>query len=406
LENVIVVGKPPHNPDMTPFQNLISEPVANEENPETLLKVRPRGTDMARIILSAGTTGPPKAAIRTHNDIVASLKWDAISHDWGDNLLLLFAFGHTTGNFMALDIQVYQGKRITLLSGDFSSEEVFSLIEREKVTSMWMPAPILFSIAQDLQKNPQLTYKNNLSSLEKFFFGGAQASPEIIRIVKEATGRPLLQTWGMAEGANASALITDPPDVQAFTVGKIQCPETKVKAIDQKGNEVPTGSPGELIYKGPFLFAGYYKDPDLTKRSIDEEGYFHSGDQVVLDQQGNIKIVDRLKDIIRRGGEPISPAEIEDFIQRHEKVADVAVVGMPDRRMIEKVCAYVVPKADCALTFEEIIDFLKDKKIATFKLPERIEFIDRLPRGPQKGNILKKELKEDITNKLKAENKI
>ena len=211
---------------------------------------------------------------------------------------------------------------------------------------------------------------------------------------------------GMAEGAVTSSLITDPPDVQAFTIGKIQCPDAKVKVIDEEGTEVPVGSPGELVYKGPFLFSGYYKDPELTKKGIDEDGFFHSGDQVVLDPSGNIKIVGRLKDIVRRGGEPISPAEIEDLIQGHEKVSEVAGVGMPDKRMVEKLCAYIVQKAGCTITFDEIIGFLKEKNIATYKLPERVEFINQLPRGEQKGNVLKKQLKEDITNKLKAEGKI
>jgi len=210
----------------------------------------------------------------------------------------------------------------------------------------------------------------------------------------------------MAEGGITSSLIPDPPDVQCYTIGKMQCPDAVVKVIDEEGNEVPAGTPGELIYKGPFLFSGYYKDPELTRKSVDEEGFFHSGDQVILDPQGNIKIVGRLKDIIRRGGEPISAAEIEDLIQRHEKVAEVAVVGMPDKRMVEKVCAYVVPKSDCVLDFDDIIGFMKEQRIATFKLPERIEFIDRLPRGQQKGNVLKKQLKEDIINKLKAEGHI
>lgn len=406
LKNVVVVGDPPSYPDMIPFQSLVSGPVIDEEDRKILRRSRPRGTDMVRVILSAGTTGPPKAAVRTHNDTVASLRWDGVFHDWGENLLLFFPFGHTTGYFMGLDLQVYMGRRITLTSGKFENEDVFRLIETEEITSVWMPTPLLFNVAQAIGEDPQLAYKYNLSSLKKFVFGGAQAAPDLIRTLREATGRPVLQTWGMAEGAVTSSLITDPPDVQAFTIGKIQCPDAKVKVIDEDGMEVPVGCPGELIYKGPFLFSGYYKDPELTKKSIDEDGFFHSGDQVVLDPSGNIKIVGRLKDIVRRGGEPISPAEIEDLIQGHEKVSEVAVVGMPDKRMVEKLCAYIVPKANSAITFDEIIGFLKGKNIATYKLPERIEFIDQLPRGEQKGNVLKKQLKEDITNKLRAEGKI
>ena len=410
LKNVIVVrepsSEPSYPPEMISFDRLISEPAANEGDPEMLRKFRPKGADLLRVTLSAGTTGAPKAAMRTHNDSLASLRWDAVFHDWGENVLLFFPLGHSTGHFVGLDLQVLLGRQITLMMGKFDAESVLGLIEKEKVTAVYLPTPLFSTIGEALEKRPQLALEYNLRSLKKFVFGGAQAPSNVIQTVIENTGRPVLQTWGMAEGAVTSTLITDPPDVQAYTIGKIQCPDAKVKVIDEDGKEVPAGTPGELMYKGPFLFAGYYQDPALTKKSIDEEGYFHTGDQVVLDPFGNIKIVGRLKDLVRRGGEPISAVEVEDLIGRHEKVAEVAVVAMPDKRMIEKVCAYIVPKPNAIITFDEIIAFMKAKGIATFKLPERIEFIDRLPRGEQKGNVLKARLREDITNKLKAEGKI
>ena len=406
LKNVIAVGETPSDSDIIPFQRLMVDPSGREEDQGDLQGVRPKGSDLLRIIFSAGTTGIPKAMMRTHNDTIANLKWDYVFHDWGENLLLFFPLGHSTGFVASLDLQVYLGNRITLMPGKFNPDEVFGLIEKEKVTSVYLPTPLLFSIAEALENRPRLAREYNLRSLKKMSFGGAQAPAYVIRTVKEAIGRPVLQTWGMGEGPATSSLVTDPPYVQTNTIGKIQCPDGEVKVIGENGREVPTGQPGELICKGPFLFAGYYNDPELTQRSFDEEGYFHTGDQVILDHLGNIKIVGRLKDIIRRGGEPISPAEIEELIERHEKVREVAVVAMPDKKMVEKVCAYIVPKADCVLTFDEIISFLRGKGIANFKLPERIELIDQLPRGDQKKNVLKKVLRDDITNKLKAEGKI
>ena len=410
VKNVIVVrepaSKPSYPPGMTSFDQLMSKPAPNEDDPEMLRKFRPKGTDLLRVTLSAGTTGAPKAAMRTHNDSLASLRWDAVWHDWGENVLLFFPLGHSTGHFVGLDLQVLLGRQITLMMGKFDAESVLSLIEKENVTAVYLPTPLFTTIAEALEKRPQLALAYNLKSLTKFVFGGAQAASTMIHTMIESTGRPVLQTWGMAEGAVTSTLITDPPYVQAYTIGQIQCPDAKIKVVDEDGKDVPAGTPGELMYKGPFLFAGYYKDPELTKKSIDAEGYFHTGDQVILDRYGNIKIVGRLKDLIRRGGEPISAVEVEDIIARHEKVAEVAVVAMPDKRMIEKVCAYVVPKPNATITFDEIIAFMKTKGIATFKLPERIELIDRLPRGEQKGNVLKARLREDVTNKLKAEGQI
>jgi len=126
------------------------------------------------------------------------------------------------------------------------------------------------------------------------------------------------------------------PDVQAYTIGRIQCPATDIKVIDEDGKEVPAGTPGEVVYKGPFLFAGYYNDSELTKKSIDVEGYFHTCGQVVLHRLGNIEMVGRMKDLIRRGGEPISVTEVEELTGRHENIAEVAAVAMPDKRMIER----------------------------------------------------------------------
>ncbi len=405
LKHAFVVGT--NVPDgMNPFSQLVRERPDESHLAEHLMQFRPTGTDILRIQLSAGTTGKPKAALRSHNDTLCSLKWDAIRHQWGDALLLFFPFGHATGFFVSLDLQVMLGRKIVLFEGEINAEDVLRAIEKEQITALYIPMPTLSTLATQLKEQPEITRRYNLESLQDVVFGGTPALPDVVEAIHEILKVPVLQAYGMAEGIATSPDLLDPPNIQAFSVGRVGCPDADLRVVDDSNHDVPPGAIGELIYKGPFLFSGYYKDPEMNKQIIDEEGYLHSGDLVRIDEKGNIRIVGRTKDIIRRGGEGISPAEIEDLLLQHPKIKEVAVVAMPDKRMVEKACAYVVVKEGQTFTFNEMISFLKAKNIATFKLPERLEIIDGLPRSASKGHILKAVMREDVTNKLKAEGKI
>jgi len=192
---------------------------------------------------------------------------------------------------------------------------------------------------------------------------------------------------------------TDDIETICNTVGRPTCPYDTYKVIDQNGNDLPAGSSGELVIKGPGVFTGYYNSKEENKKVFTKDGFFRTGDVAMIDERSYIKLTGRIKEMINRGGESISSTQIEKLIVCHECVAAAAVVAMPDPVMGEKVCAYIQPKAGTTLSFEDIIIFLKAQKASVLQLPERIEFISQMPyTGAEK--IDKKSLRADIEKKI------
>ncbi len=182
-------------------------------------------------------------------------------------------------------------------------------------------------------------------------------------------------------------------------------PGNQVRLMDEENkNEVPDGEPGVLYFRGPHAPAGYYRDEELTATVFDPNGWTTTGDIVKFDQEC-LWILGRAKDMIIRGGQNIYPAEIEGLLNDHPKVASVAVVGYPDREMGERACAYVIPKAGDQFTFKEMVEFLKSRNIAMFKLPERLELVSEFPTVGDSGKVNKEALKKDIREKVETEGK-
>jgi non-ribosomal peptide synthetase component E (peptide arylation enzyme) len=223
----------------------------------------------------------------------------------------------------------------------------------------------------------------------------------IVEIEEKVGGRLTTGLGAVDFGGVTATQLDDPPEVRLFTVGKA-CGGTEIRVVDDAGEELPRGEIGEIWGRGPGCSSGYYKDPEATWQAWTKDGWFRLGDLGKVDDQGNITVVGRKKDMIIRGGQNIYPVEIENLLFTHPKVLDVAVVGMPDPVMGEKACAYIVPRPGQDLSFDETVSFLKNKGIATYKLPERLEIIDRLPMvGGQK--VDKRRLVEDIQEKLLKE---
>ncbi len=177
--------------------------------------------------------------------------------------------------------------------------------------------------------------------------------------------------------------------------------QTKIVNPETKEELTEVGSVGELWYRGPNVIPSYFKIPDVMKESFDKDGFFNTGDLFQIKEGDCIGFFDRTKDIIIRGGFNISAAEIENMLLGHPKIADAAAVAMPDEVMGERPCVYVVPKEGEMVTLDEVTSFMKDKDIASYKLPERLETIDAIPRNPV-GKITKSELREDIKKKLES----
>ena len=284
----------------------------------------------------------------------------------------------------------------------FSPTDALKFIEKEKIT-VFLGVP---AIGEMLVRAENLD-RYDLRSLRIYFASGAPMPPSLADEVEAKLGCTVVGLLGNTDfGPISCASVDDSVEKRRSSVGKL-FPGNEVRIVDENGNDVPPGGKGELLCRGPYSQTGYYKMPEATLDVYggDMDGWFRSGDLAQLDEEGYLHIVGRLKDQIKRGAMAISPPEIEDLLRTHPKVREVAVVGMPDPIFGEKVCAFVIPSSGALLSFEEMVAFLREKKLATFKLPERLEIIDKFPAvAGQK--ISKKALTEMVTAKLKQEGKI
>jgi non-ribosomal peptide synthetase component E (peptide arylation enzyme) len=280
----------------------------------------------------------------------------------------------------------------TVLMEEFDPEGALALIAKEKVTAIGVvPTHLVRMLEAD-------ETKYDLGSLRFIRSAGGYLPPQV---AEEAEGRYkaiITSDLGTQDvGSVSGCRIDDPGEIRRRTVGRM-LPGNKVRLLDDNGKEVPEGSPGQLWFRGPHAPAGYYRDPEATAPVFDKDGWTTTGD-IVKSEDNCLWIMGRAKDMIIRGGQNIYPAEIEGILNEHPKVANVAIVGYPDKEMGERACAYVVLKAGQTFTKEEMISFLKEKKLAAFKLPERLEIMDALPVVGDSGKVDKKVLKSDIEKK-------
>jgi len=221
-------------------------------------------------------------------------------------------------------------------------------------------------------------------------------SPQVAEEAETVFGASITSDLGTQDkGSVSGCSVEDSKDLRRRTVGRM-LPGNKVRLLDKDtGREVPEGEPGVLWFRGPHAPAGYFRDEELTATVFDKEGWTTTEDIVKFDQ-GCLWILGRAKDMIIRGGQNIYPAEVEGLLNDHPKVSSVAVVGYPDREMGERCCAYVIPKPGEDFSFDEMVSFLKGKKIAMFKLPERLEVVSEFPAVGDSGKVNKETLKKQI----------
>jgi 2,3-dihydroxybenzoate-AMP ligase len=363
--------------------------------PGYLQSFNPDPNDVAVILLSGGTTDLPKGVPRTHNDYIHNIS--AFNRLWNrtsdESLFLNIPIAHNIGLGIGVVSSVLTGAKLVLHTST-KPEDALKTIQQEKIAITFLvPTQVV-----DLLNSPQLSHYD-LSSLRVLGSGAANVAPELVRSIRDKIGCQVINAFGMTEGPCLLTRLNDPFEVICETVGQPCCPEDEIKIVDETGREVPPGVEGELIARGPHIFRGYYKAPEKNKQDFNEEGFFFTGDLATLDHSGNYLITGRKKDMIIRGGENISAVEIEQVLLTHPMIENVAVVGMPDHRLGEKVCVFIKTKGEVRITLEEIITFLKGKEMAVFKLPERIEFVSEFPLT-QVGKISKKDLREVIAQKL------
>jgi 2,3-dihydroxybenzoate---[aryl-carrier protein] ligase len=368
-----------------------------------LKSIRIDSEDPAVFQLSGGTTGIPKLIPRTHNDYIYNSK--IASAVTGVGTAEVFLDVLPLAHNLPLACPGLQGYLLHggtfVLSNSTRGEDVFTLIERHRVTHIAVVPALLIRLIND-----PLIARFDLSSLRVIQSGGQRLQPEVRRRTKELIPSVTVQeNFGMAEGLLMFVRFDDPEDVRMETVGRPLSPHDEVKLVDDDDNEVAPGQVGELLARGPYTLRGYFGVPEYNARSFTSDGYYRSGDLMRLHPSGNYIVEGRKKDLINRGGEKISAEEIENLILTHPAVQNVACVPMPDPVLGERMCAYAILRGGNTLTLPELAAFLMNEEIAKHKLPERLEIVDDFPLSPF-GKVSKKDLTERITQMLKSEGKL
>jgi fatty-acyl-CoA synthase len=353
--------------------------------------------DPAMILYTSGTTGFPKGAMLTHrgllnNALFMARRWEL---DRTDRFCLPMPFFHAGGVVCILAVLAAGATLHPLLA--FDPQKILQVISHERCTFSGSVPTMLVALMQ----HPDFaTY--DLSSLKQVLCAGAPVSVALMGQVKEQIGADVCILFGQTEGLMITQTLPDDPfERKAATVG-IPLPQTEVKIVNPAtGGIVPCGEGGELCCRGYQVMAGYYQMEDATAKAIDAQGWLHTGDLATMDGRGYVNIVGRLKDMVIRGGENLFPAEIEAFLMRHPRVADVQVVGVPDVFFGEELLAVVIPKAGEHLTEQELRDYCKGQ-ISHQKVPRYFQFVESYPLTAS-GKVQKFVLREQAIKALGLE---
>jgi len=383
------------------FHHLLEEIDVRKYSKEDLFRFRPDPEEICHLMPTGGSTGLPKLVPRTHNDFFCNFDYRAKVWERTPRDITLIAtpITHNMAIEVSLNPTLLYGGKVVLIPST-RAKEILEAIERERVTHTILVVAQLQQIVED----PDLK-RYDLSSLKVIAGAGSHVPPDLIKKIYERIGCKFYNVFGMSEGPCAQTRLDDPEEVVLHTVGWPICPYDEFKVIDSKGRALPPGMEGELVARGPCIFRGYYKAEEENREAFTEDGFFKTGDIAKFDSEGRLIITGRKKDIIIRGGENISAKEVEELISSHPKVDQVAVVGMPDPILGERVCAFLKPRGNEIITFEEILSFLKEKKTSVLYLPERIEIIDEIPLT-NVGKVDKKRLRQWIVEKLIQEGKM
>ena len=382
------------------LRQLIEQPARNGVAALDRINIDPE--DPAVFQLSGGTTGIPKLIPRSHNDYVYNSKLASAVTGVGPGEVFLDVLPLAHNLPLAcpgLQGYLLHGGKFVLCNST-RSEDIFTLIQRHKVSHIAVVPALLIRLIND----PAIT-RFDLSSLRVIQSGGQRLQPEVRRRTKDLIPSVTVQeNFGMAEGMLMFVRLGDSEEVRMETVGRPLSPDDEVRLVDDDDNEVAPGEVGELLARGPYTLRGYFGVPEYNARAFTQEGFYRSGDLMRLHHSGNYIVEGRKKDLINRGGEKISAEEVENLILAHPAVQNVACVPMPDPVLGERMCAYVILRGGESLTLKELVAFLLAEEIAKHKLPERLEIVADFPLSPF-GKVSKKDLTERVSQLLASENR-
>jgi salicylate---CoA ligase len=395
LEHVLVAGDDvrPGHADLTEMCAAPAEPRGHRARWDA---DQPGSHEVAVFLLSGGTTGLPKLIARTHDDYSYNARASAelCGFDAGTVYLGTLPVSHNfplacpgvLGTLLA-------GGRV-IMAASQQPASVFALAEAEGVTV----ATAVPAVAQRWLGYAAEHGRGQLGSLRLLQVGGARLADELARQVRPVLGVTLQQVFGMAEGLLNFTRLDDPDEVICATQGRPLSPGDEVRIVDEAGRDLPDGTPGLLLTRGPYTPRGYYRAPEQNARAFTADGWYASGDVVRRRPDGNLVVEGRDKDMINRGGEKISAEEVENLLYRLPGIAQVAAVAMADAELGERLCVFVVPRAGGSrsagsITLESIRDALATIGVAKYKWPERLEIVTELP-VTKVGKIDKKALRD------------
>ncbi|MGI8932525.1 MAG: (2,3-dihydroxybenzoyl)adenylate synthase [Phormidesmis sp.] len=381
LQHVIVVGEPE---EFIALDQLYLPPAPLSE---------PDAEDIAFFQLSGGSTGIPKLIPRTHADYLYSVRASARICDLTAESVYLVALP-VSHNFPLSSPgslgTLYAGGKVVLARHP-NPDDAFALIAREQVTlTALVPPLVLIWLAATATRN------YDISSLQLLQVGGAKLSPSVAGRILPELGCRLQQVFGMAEGLVCYTQINDAEETILNTQGQPISPADEIRVVDDLDRPLPSGEIGHLLTRGPYTIRGYYRAPDHNRQAFTPDGFYRTGDLVRLTHAGQVIVEGRAKDQINRAGEKISGEEVENHLLAHPKIHNAAVVAMPDRFLGERICAFLVAQNEVdenpPVGFDQVKTFLRDRGLAPYKIPDRVEWLPVLPQTGA-GKIDKKALR-------------
>jgi long-chain acyl-CoA synthetase len=366
-------------PDSIPLDELLGA------TPVPIVDRRP--DDLAALIFTSGTAGSPKAAMLTHGNLLANLEQcqalPGRSQEPGDVVLGVLPFFHIFGLNVVLGLTLMTGATVVLVER-FDPQTALDSIANHGVTVI-SGAPTMWAAWTSLSG----TRPTAFSTVRLATSGAAKLDVQVERTMRERFGVELAEGYGLTE---ASPVVTNGlgADVPEGSIGA-PVPGVRIRLVEPDGRDVLVGDPGEILVAGPNVFAGYWNDPEATRRAVDEDGWLHTGDVAIVDDDGYLFLVDRVKDVIIVSGFNVFPAEVEEVIAEHPAVAEVAVVGVPHPHSGEAVKAYVVERDGTSVEEDDIIHHC-EAHLARYKCPQKVMFVDEIPQNAA-GKVLRTALR-------------
>ncbi|MBT4159702.1 MAG: AMP-binding protein [Gammaproteobacteria bacterium] len=382
------------------LQDLIEEGRSNHDRLDGI-QINP--DDVFYLNFTSGTTGNPKGFLHSHNTLISRMiltaKMQSAMSDGEHRVSLACSpMTHSYGHFSTYGCVF--GPSPMVLVDRYNPTQILEFIQADKVTSLSGTPAHMMGIIDHVDFE-----KYDTSSIKSVGVGGARSSPELIDRLDKLWGVKTGNTYGMGENlVHCMTFPNDPEDKIKDTVGR-PVPWVELKIVDTKDRSrvCETGEIGEICFRGPTLFVGYNKQPEKTAETRDSDGWFFTGDLGQVDEEGYLSFAGREQEVINRGGSKIYPKEVEDLLGSHPNIREAAVVGMPDERMGEKVCAYVIPQEGVEITLDDVKEYFMELKAMKYLIPEALINLEAFPMTPT-GKVRKASLQDDARKMVEQQN--